>query len=331
MHRTCDLRYMRYFIAVAEELNFRRAAERLRVAQPAISRAIRDLESDLETRLLERTNRRVELTDAGQVFLEGCRRVASDIEALIEDTVRARDGEIGHVRIGYTDFAINGALPAVLQDFRARFPEVSVDLVHMVTATQLDALRRGEIDVGFVTGPMAEPGLEHLVVQNERLVVVLPETHPLTRLPAVPLRKLAGEPFVTGQAAHWQHFLSHMVRICHGAGFEPRIVQEAYNSEGIFGLVAANMGISLHVEGAHNHIRRGVAIRPLSDCDHRVPTEAIWRSDKPSAARERFIETVAGWPAMQEEKNTHPAAGLATPASLDDHGRQRNQEADERT
>ncbi len=315
---------MRYFTAVAEELNFRRAAERLRVAQPAISRAIRELENDLDTRLLERSNRRVELTDAGQVFLEGCRRVAGEIEALIEDTVRARDGEIGHVRIGYTDFAINGALPAVLQDFRARFPEVSVDLVHMVTATQLDALRRGEIEVGFVTGPIAEPGLERLVVQNEQLVVVLPEAHPLARLPAVPLAKLAGEPFVTGQAAHWQHFLSHMVRICHGAGFEPRIVQEAYNSEGIFGLVAANMGVSLHVEGAHNHIRRGVAIRPLSDCDERVPTEAIWRADKPSTARERFIETVAGWPALQRDRTTHPAAGLAAPASLDDHGERRD-------
>lgn len=330
MHRTCDLRYMRYFTAVAEELNFRRAAERLRVAQPAISRAIRELENDLETRLLERSNRRVELTDAGQVFLEGCRRVAGEIEAVIEDTVRARDGEIGHVRIGYTDFAINGALPAVLQDFRARFPEVSVDLVHMVTATQLDALRRGEIEVGFVTGPIAEPGLERLVVQNEQLVVVLPEAHPLARLPAVPLAKLAGEPFVTGQAAHWQHFLSHMVRICHGAGFEPRIVQEAYNSEGIFGLVAANMGVSLHVEGAHNHIRRGVAIRPLSDCDERVPTEAIWRADKPSTARERFIETVAGWPAMQRDRTTQPAAGLAAPASPDDHGERRNQVADEK-
>lgn len=320
MHRTCDLRYMRYFIAVAEELNFRRAAERLHVAQPAISRAIRELESDLDTRLLERNNRRVELTDAGQVFLEGCRRLAGDIEALIEDTVRARDGEIGHVRIGYTDFAINGALPAVLQDFRARFPEVSVDLVHMVTVTQLDALRRGEIEVGFVTGPIAEPGLERLVMQNEQLVVVLPEAHPLARLPAVPLAELAGEPFVTGQAAYWQHFLSHMVRICHGAGFEPRIVQEAYNSEGIFGLVAANMGVSLHVEGAHNHIRRGVAIRPLSDCDQRVPTEAIWRTDRPSAARERFIETVANWPAMQAERNAHSSEGLAAPTRGGDHG-----------
>ena len=312
MKRTCDIRHMRYYIAVAEELNFRRAAERLHVAQPALSRAIRQLEADLGTTLLERTNRRVEMTDAGVVFLEGCRHIASNIEALVEQTVRARDGEIGHIYIGYTDFAISGALPGIMQDFRASYPEVSVDLAHMVTATQLEALRRSEIQVGFLTGPINEPGFDQLVVQHERLVVILPEAHPLARLRSIPLERLAEEPFVTGQAAHWRHFLSHMTAVCHGAGFTPRIVQEAYNSEGIFGLIAANMGVTLHAESARNHFRKGIAIRPLRDNDYRVSTLAIWRSDAPSPALRRFVETIGAWVATHGQEGWADALPRAT-------------------
>lgn len=289
---TCETRQMRYFVAVAEALNFRRAAEQLNIAQPALSRAIRNLEESLGTRLLERNNRRVALTEAGRVFLDGCRRSLSSVEKTVRDTRKARAGEIGHLAIGYTDFAISGALPAIMQEFRSRFPDVTVDLVHMVTFVQLEALARGDIQVGVMTGPLSEPGLDHVTLQNERLVVILPENHPLARLEAIPLARLAGEPFVTGQAAHWRHYLSHMLAVCQGAGFRPRIVQEAYNSEGIFGLVAANMGLTLHVESARNYFRQGLAIRPLADSDYRVPTVAAWSSGEVSPALRRFIDFV---------------------------------------
>ena len=291
----CEIRHLRYFQAVAEELSFRGAAERLNLAQPALSRAIRQLEDSIGARLLERSNRRVALTEPGRVFLEGCRRTLSDVEKLVEDTRRACHGEIGHLAIGYTDFAISGALPEIMQDFRSRYPDVTVDLLHMVTAVQLEALRRGDIQVGFMTGPVAEPGLGHVTVQDERLVVILPETHPLARLNAIPLARLAGEPFVTGQAAHWSHYLSHVTAVCQTAGFTPRVVQEAYNSEGIFGLVAANMGLTLHVECARNYFRKGLAIRPLRGTDHRVPTVAAWKSVEISPVTRRFIDFVGEW------------------------------------
>jgi len=291
----CDMRQMRYFVAVAEALNFRRAAEQLNIAQPALSRTIRQLEDALGAQLLERSNRRVELTEPGRVFLEGCRRTLSSGAKAVRDTRKASVGEIGHLTIGYTDFAIGGVLPEMMPEFRARFPEITVDLVHMVTFVQLEALARGEIDVGVMTGPLSEPNLNHVTLQNECLVVILPEHHPLTALDSVPLARLAGEPFVTGQAAYWRHYLSHMMAVCQTAGFRPRIVQEAYNSEGIFGLVAANMGLTLHVESARNYFRKGLAIRPLDGTDYRVPTVAAWSAAEVSPPLGHFIAFVGEW------------------------------------
>ncbi len=301
--QTCDLRQMRYFVAVAEALSFRRAAEQLNVAQPALSRTIRQLEQSLEVRLLERNNRWVELTEVGSVFLEGCRATLSAADKTIKDTLRARAGEIGHLVIGYTDFAISGVLPELIQVFRSRYPEVTVELVHMVTFVQLEALAAGDIHVGAMTGPLAEPGLRHVTLQNDRLVAILPRGHPLAKLKAIPLAKLAGEPFVTGQAAYWRHYLTHMMSVCQSAGFRPRIVEEAYNSEGIFGLVAANMGLTLHVEAARNYYRRGLAIRPLEGTDYRVPTVAAWNADDASAPLQIFIAFVEEW------LETHDAEG----------------------
>lgn len=289
------MRHMRCFVAVAQTLNFHRAAERLNIAQPALSRTIRQLEDLLGARLLERSNRRVELTEAGRVFLDGCLRTLASAEKAVSDARKTVTGEVGHLTIGYTDFAISGSLPELMQEFRSRYPEITVDLIHMVTAAQLEALASGDIQVGVMTGPLSEPGLDHVTLQSERLVVILPEGHPLARLEAVPLHRLAGEAFVTGQAAHWRHYLSHMIAVCQAAGFRPRIVQEAYNSEGIFGLVAANMGVTLHVECARNYIRRGLVIRPLEDCDYRVPTVAAWHDAGISPPLGRFIDFVTEW------------------------------------
>ena len=290
-----DLRQMRYFVAVAEALNFRRAAEQLNVAQPALSRAIRQLEERLGAKLLERSNRWVELTEVGSVFLEGCRRTLSSAEQTARDTRKAQNGELGHLAIGYTDFAIIGVLPEIIQEFRSRYPEITVELVHMVTFVQLEALAKGDIQVGAMTGPLAEPGLSHVTLQNDRLVVILPKAHPLAKRKAIPLAALAGEPFVTGQAAYWRHYLTHMMAVCQSAGFRPRIVEEAYNSEGIFGLVAANMGLTLHIEAARNYYRRGLAIRPLEDSDYRVPTVAAWNAGPLSPPLGKFVAFMEDW------------------------------------
>ena len=287
------LRHIRYFQTVAEELHFRRAAAKLNVAQPAISRAVRHLEQEVGVRLLDRSNRQVALTAAGETFLEGCREIANDLEAAVARARKAASGAAGHLQIGYTDFAISGSLPQILMAFRQHYPDVSVEAAHGVTRTQLEDLEAGRLDIGFVTGPLEHAGMEGLTVQQDRLIAVLYEGHPLARRARVPLRALAKEPFILGTMAAWQHYHDHLFRACRAAGFEPEVVQQASNSEGIFGLIACRIGISVQAACAQNYIRKGLAIRPLADCDATVPTVAAWHRERMTPAKQRFVELLA--------------------------------------
>ena len=289
-----ESRHVRYFIAVAEELHFRRAAERLNLAQPSLSRAVQQLEDAVGVRLLARTNRRVELTAAGQVFLDGCRRSLGSLETAAHMARRADAGEVGHLTFGYTDFAISGVLPEILEKFRRQFPDASIDLLHLFTNQQIEALDHGTIDFGFMTGPVLATGLSHMTVQEDRFVVILPETHPLARLDVVPLSALRDEHFVAGMTRWWSHYLKHVESLCESAGFRPRVVQEAFNSEGIFGLVAAKMGIAIHPECARSYIRKGLAIRNLQSNGARVPTEVAWVTSGETPLMRKFIEFLQG-------------------------------------
>ena len=241
-------------------------------------------------RLLSRTNRRVELTVAGQVFLDGCRRSLESLETAVHQARKAEAGEIGHLTFGYTDFAISGVLPQILEHFRRRFPNASIDLLHLFTNQQIEALNQRTIDFGFMTGPVLAADLSHITVQKDRFVVILPETHPLAELDVVPLPALAGEPFIAGTARWWSHYQKHVETLCQSASFTPNIVQEAFNSEGIFGLVAAKMGVAIHPECARNYIRKGLAVRNLEDGEAHVPTEVAWVSGAETQLMQKFIQ-----------------------------------------
>lgn len=285
-----ETRHIRYFIAVAEELHFRRAAERLNLAQPALSRAIKQLEHSIGTVLLARTKRRVQLTPAGSVFLDGCRRALNTIERSAERALQAKDGKIGHLSIAYTDFAISGVLPEIIERFRRDVPGVTLDIIHMFTENQIDALHRQAIDFGFLTGPLTNAGFEGIQIQQDKLVVALPEDHPLAASGEIALADIADEPIIAGTPREWKHFDYHLHSLYRANGITPRIIQEAFNSEGIFGLVAANMGISILTASAQNYFRKGVSILPLGDEHPYIPTEATWNPKSVSPAMELFIE-----------------------------------------
>ena len=289
---TIDLRAMRSFQAVAEALHFRRAAEQLNVAQPALSRTIRLLEEDIGTALLTRTTRNVELTEAGRVFLEEVQKVLAGAERPVDMARRAAEGRIGRLTVAYMDFAINGPLPGIMRRFRKSAPEIEVNLIHMWTARQREALVGGEIDLGFLIGAFAAPGIENLLVRREGLVAVLPESHALAKRACIGLKDLRGEPFVLGARDFWGPYREQIDVLCHGAGFTPDVVQEAYNSDGIFGLVAAGLGVTLYTESARHLRPRGAVVRPLS-LDARIETFAAWRDDAPSPARDAFVSAIA--------------------------------------
>ncbi len=284
--------HIRYFIAVAEELHFRRAGERLHVAQPVLSRAVRRVEDSLGIKLLRRTSRQVDLTAAGQVFLEDCRLAIEALHRAESRAHKAERGELGQLTLGYTDFAISGPLPGILAIFHERCPGLSIDLVRRNSHEQIIDLEAGRIDIGFLTSPVSGDELSHFTVQEDPFIVVLPRDHCLAELDEVPLRALANEPFVLGSLDSWRHFAPQIFSFCRAAGFVPRVVREGFNSDSIFGLVAAKMGVTIYPDCDLNRHRRDLVIRPLKDLDARLSTEVAWSTNTPDPAVQQFIEVV---------------------------------------
>jgi DNA-binding transcriptional LysR family regulator len=288
-----ELHHLRYFVAVAEDLHFRRAAERLHIAQPALSRAIKWLERELGAPLLLRTTRNVALTEAGRVFLHEVRHALAQIERAQNLARSAAAGEAGRLSVAYMDFAINGPLPAILNAFRESHPKVVIDLAHMWTERQREAIIVGDIDIGFLIGPFEAPDINSMTVLREQFVAVLPETHHLAKKKHLALADLSAEPFILGAIAFWGPYRRLVDELCLSAGFTPQVVQEAHNSDGIFGLVAAGMGVSIYVEGARNFSLRGCVIRPFKGLDASIDTTAVWRADNSSPAMPNFIDAIA--------------------------------------
>lgn len=286
------VRHIRHFIAVAEELHFRRAAERLHIAQPALSRSIKHLETQIGLQLLDRNNRNVMLTNAGTEFLKGCRGVLDSMEGMVTQARKASVGEVGHLIVGYTDFAISGRLPQLLQDFRSHYPQISIEPVHGFTGSQLEDMESGTLDFGFITGPFKREEYTCITVQSDQYVAVLYENHPLAGRSEIDLGELAGEQFILGDLVKWQHYHDHLLQICRSAGFTPNIVQQAFNLEGIFGLIACEMGVTIQPACVNNYIRKGLVVIPIKDIDSKVPTLAAWKNTDQTPTQKLFANFI---------------------------------------
>ena len=287
-----DLRQARAFVFVADELHFGRAAARLFVSQPSISRSIRNLEDSLGVTLLERSTRRVRLTVAGDAFAAECRLAFGHLNRAVGAAHSASEGHEGLLRVGYMDFAVNGRLPNILRDFRAAHPRVAIDLQYLPTALQHAALLDGRIDIGFMIGEFDSPNVVNMLVAQEDFVALLPERHGLASAQGVRLSDLGEESFVVGDEASYSSFRTRMFAVCQAAGFFPKIVQQAPNTSGIFGLVAAGMGVALMGGSARNLLRAGVVVKPLSDVIETIPTFAAWVSGDTSLVLNRFTKAL---------------------------------------
>lgn len=285
-----ELRHLRYFVAVAEERHFGRAAARLRIAQPPLSRQIQALEQEIGFVLFERTRRQVELTSAGEVLLTHARRVFEAVELAVHEAQRASRGERGRIVVAYpSTFAYSG-LSELVRAFRSKFPAVEVVLRELSPQYQVDALRNGDIDVGFVRAPFREPGLTSELVRSEPLVAALPSGHPLAARKVIPLGLLAKEPFVLFPRVRGPAYFDQLMRLCHVAGFTPRIVQEAPQLD-IVSLVAAGLGVSLLPSSVRKIRRAGIALRPIVG-GPRTELLVAWSERSTSAVLREFLEVV---------------------------------------
>ncbi|MGX1104863.1 MULTISPECIES: LysR substrate-binding domain-containing protein [Bradyrhizobium] len=243
-----DYRQLRYFIAVAEELSFSRAAKRLHVSQPPLSTQIKAMEEELGTKLLSRTRRAVELTQAGQLLLEHARRAVSELDLASETVRRAARGEAGAVRVGFTDSVpMLDMFAELFRSFRGSYPRVKIELRHMSTAKQLQALADAELDVAIMRPPLdfrPAADLQVHVVWRDRLMVFLPIDHPLAAPDKLSVADLAEHEFV-GMAESGCGVGDQAAMLCRRAGFAPRIAQEAHELRTVLSLVAAGIGLSI--------------------------------------------------------------------------------------
>jgi DNA-binding transcriptional LysR family regulator len=287
-----ELRHLRYFAAVAEELHFGRAAERLMVAQPALSQQIKQLETELGVRLLERSRRRVALTDVGHTFLKDAKDILARSEEAIRSAQSALRGQVGSLVVGFNSGALADLLPATVRAFRRQFGGVQVALREMTTAEQAAALRERRIDLGFLCPPVLPEDERLFQIENllrETLVLALPRSHPLVRRRRVSLRSLADEDFV--MCRDDVGYCAQVRDICRAAGFEPRIVQAAEEGETAMALVEAGVGVSLMPAWWRRKLRRpGVMIRELDDATATVEMAMAWRKTDPSLPLRNFVE-----------------------------------------
>ncbi|MCV3737349.1 LysR substrate-binding domain-containing protein [Rhizobium sp. TRM96647] len=283
-----DLRHLRAFSAVAEELHFGKAAESLHMAQPALTRLIQQLEADVGVTLLDRTTRRVALTEAGKTFLAEIQLAQVHIEQAVTRARHVANGMRGELRIAYTDFAINGRLPQFLNAFANRHPDIRMNLVFMPTTVQQMALLEQKIDIGFMIGSFEHETMDSYQFDEDRYVALLPVAHPLCGEDRLTLAHLANENFVLGNGENWTAFRNRLFALCRARNFFPRIVQEASSSEGIFGLVVAGAGVTVYSSCVSNLQRKGVAIRTLEDVGATLPVTAVWERRNRSPGFQTF-------------------------------------------
>ena len=287
-----ELRDLRYFIAVAEDLHFGRAAERLYITQPALSRQIRALEVELDVQLFQRTKRSVCLTIAGQTFLEEARHIIRRTEQAVSNTQRVARGEMGQLRLSFTASALRSIVPKVVSVFLDRYPDVQLTMAEHCTNDQVEAFRNCQIDVGLLYPPVDEKLLFIAPLCVENFVVVLPKNHPLLLQKQLTLRDLATESFILHPRYEGPNFYDQIIHLCQQAGFHPRIVQEVVNSQTRIGLVAAGIGITFVPETLKDTSRTTVAYRNLQGEAPSLQMAIAYRHDHCSPVIQRFCDVV---------------------------------------
>ncbi|WNO70543.1 LysR family transcriptional regulator [Streptomyces sp. AM8-1-1] len=286
---TPDLRQLRYFVAVAEESSYTRAAERLMISQQSLSQQISLLERMLAVRLFDRDSRGTSLTAVGALFLPEARAVLDRADEAMDVVARAARGELGSLRLAFLATTTNYLLPPVVRAVGRRLPGLDVATEETTIAPLVEGLRKGRYDVAFTRPPLVE-GLETRTLVSEPVCAVLPEGHPLAQRAELSLGELAGEHWVLTPRSSWEPWHRAFDESFRAAGFTPDVVRRDASVQSLLGLVAAGVGVTRLARSASNLRRTGVVFVPLTG--ESVPTEMVWLSGNDSPALHRLLDVV---------------------------------------
>ncbi|WP_017934444.1 LysR substrate-binding domain-containing protein [Nocardioides sp. Iso805N] len=288
-----DLRHLRYFVAVAEERHFGRAAERLHMAQPPLSQSIRQLESELGVTLLQRTTRRVDLTEAGRAYLERARGILGDVEGAADLARRVAAGSVGHLTIGCVGTATYSVLPTLSRRLSDELPGVDFAFRgEMLVPDQLTALHDGAIDVALLRPPVADLSLAVEPLRNDRLMVAVPADHGLAARAEIRARDLARVDLIVHSADRRSVMYGVVLRLLHDAGVEPQIRHEVGETSTLLTLVAGGLGAAIVPEPVTALALEGVAYRPLVQPTASVELAVAHRADRTEPHLQRTVQVI---------------------------------------
>lgn len=302
-----DLRQLRYFTAVAEELNIGRAAERLHIVQPALSRQMQALEAELGVRLFDRLPRGVRLTAAGERMAIDARRLLADLDAATDRVRRTGEGKIGALTIGFVDtMSWGGLIPATLQSLQQDHPGIALRLVDMSSLDQLAAIHDGRLDAGFAF--YRDPDdrtLDGMTVIEDRIMLAIAKTWPLAAQPSLRLQDLERLPFVSFPRPAAPRFFDDLRRACDRRDFQPHVAHEGMTAISILGLVGAGLGVAFQPRSTEHRKPETVTLSPIDDLDLAVRMELIWRADSTSPTLE-ILKTIVSQRLAEDMSDGRP-------------------------
>lgn len=287
-----ELRQLHYFLTVAEELHFGRAAKRLSMTQPPLSQQIQLLENELGVLLFKRTKRHVELTKAGTTFLEGVTRALDQLNQAIDSSQRAQRGEIGKLTVGFVGSATYDILPPLIREYQNQYPNVEVKLKELSTPDQIDELYHRRLDIGFVRPPIPRDVILSEIIHETPCILALPRQHPLTKEKEIRVSMLKNQPFIIVSRNIWPGLYDDIVSLFRNAGFSLKIKQEATEYQTVIGLIAAGIGIAVVPAPLKNFSIKDVVYREISGVKLTAKMAIAFQKDRLSPETNNFINLI---------------------------------------